>query len=151
MWEYFEELTLKTTTTTTKSPTLNDYISKKGSFLKFSESSFNFLQTSFVFCMLYTAGDSAPYPRCRCPRLSALIELVCKTKNTVVNLKVVSSDLLDPVKHLQWKFFVKTTYTSGLISETMTSRKVSRIPGLKIKVILELRVFSLTTSRSTRL
>ena len=101
--------------------------------------------------MLYTAGDSAPYPRCRCPRLAALKELICKTKNTVVNLKVVSSDLLDSVKHLRWKFFVKTTYTSGLISETMTSRKVSRIPGLKIKVILELRVFSLTTSSSTRL
>ena len=52
----------------TKNPTLNGYISKtranSESKLKFSESSFKFLQNSVLFCTLYpreyTAGGSAP-------------------------------------------------------------------------------------------
>ena len=68
----------------TKNPTLKGYISKtrtnSESKLKFSESSFNLLQNSVIFCTLwpcgYNAGVSAPCkPRRRCQRLAALQEL----------------------------------------------------------------------------
>ena len=67
-----------------KNATLNGCISKaranSESKLTFSDSSFNFLQNSVIFCTFYlrgyTAGVSAPYnPRCRCQRFVGLKEL----------------------------------------------------------------------------
>ena len=67
-----------------KGKKINGYISKtrksSESKLKYSESSFNFLQICVVFCTLYwheyTAGGSFPYHfLCCCQRLAALKEL----------------------------------------------------------------------------
>ena len=80
--EYYEKLRFKTKT---KIPTLNSYISKaranSESKLKFSESSFSFLQNNIVFCTLYPrgymAGGSALYnPWCRCQQLAVLKEVM---------------------------------------------------------------------------
>ena len=70
-----------------KHPTLNASISKSKTNserkLTFSESLFNFLQNSVVFCTFYPrgypAGGSARYnPWCRCQRLAVLKELMMR-------------------------------------------------------------------------
>ena len=59
--------------------------------LKFSESSFNFLQSSIVCCTLYphgyTAGGSARHNlQCRCQHLAALKELTVSDNDKPENL-----------------------------------------------------------------
>ena len=76
--QYFEKLTLKKK----QKKNLNGYISKTRTNLDskpiFSESSFNFLQNSIIFCKIYPRGYSTttPYnPQRRWQRLASLKEL----------------------------------------------------------------------------
>ena len=102
---------------TTKKVTLNDHISKTrakwDSRLTLSESSFNFLQNSIIFCALYprwysARGSTLYNPRLHCQRLALLKGLMMNNKKFWI-CSTAKNTVISP-NSLVWKFYGKTQF-----------------------------------------